>query len=146
MKRAYVGIVIVLNMLSFSSKGEEKSPYYAAENLADDCVSHAWDQKQLCFGVMHGVLGSLGFLKAMHSPFADTLCLPPMSAAGVKDAFLSAFYARREQYNGMLAGAAVASVLYERYPCEAEKKRRTQEGKEAGDTLEKLLKGEKAPQ
>ena len=143
MNRAYVGIAIILIMLSLNSTADEKFPYYSAANLADDCVSHEWDQKQLCFGVMHGVLGSLGFLRASHSPFADTLCLPPMSAAGVKDSFLSAFYAQRQQFNGMLAGAAVASVLYDRYPCEAEKKRRTQEGKEAVDRLEKLLKNEK---
>ncbi len=47
---------------------------------------------------------------------------------------------RRQQFNGMFAGAAVASVLYDRYPGEAERKRRTQEGKEAGNTLEKLFK------
>jgi hypothetical protein len=143
--RTYMGIGVVLFMVSLNSVADEQSPYYSAENLADDCVSHKWDQKQLCFGVMHGVLGSLGFLKAMHSPFTDTLCIPPMSAAGVKDTFLSAFYAQRQQFNGMLAGAAVASVLYDRYPCAAERIRRMQEGKEAGDALDKVFKGKKPP-
>jgi hypothetical protein len=62
---------------------------------------------------MQGVLGTLGFLNNNHSPFANVLCMPPVSAATVKDAFLSAFYADRHGFTGMLAGAAVANILYQ---------------------------------
>jgi hypothetical protein len=121
---------------------DDSSHYYTAEKLADDCVSQKWDQKQQCFGVMYGVLGTLGYLNVSHTPFANVLCLPPMSPAMVKDEFLSAFFDKRRGLTGMLAGAAVASVLYDRYPCESEKKRRTQEGKAA---FEELLKETKPP-
>jgi len=141
MQRTNAGLLIVLSMLlSLSSTAGEKAHYYAAEDLADDCVSRDFERKNECFGVMQGVLGTLGFLNTVHSPFANVLCLPPMSPATVKDAFLSAFYADRHGLTGMLAGAAVASVLYDRYPCPAERNRREEEGKRAAEELKNLVK------
>ncbi len=138
MNRAYAGVVgIVLTMLTFKSMPDEKAHYYAAEDLVDDCVSRNLASQNQCYGVIYGVIGSLGFLQVAHSPFANVLCMPPMSAASVKDKFLSAFYADRHAFNGMLAGSAVASVLYDRYPCATEKSRREQEGKKAAEELDR---------
>jgi hypothetical protein len=145
MKRAYAGMGIVLTVVSFNTMADEKPSYFAAEDLADDCVSHNSERTNECFGVIYGVLGTLMYLKSSHSPFADVLCLPPISAVNVKDAFLAAFYANRRGISGMLAGAAVASVLYNRYPCATEKERRDQEAKKAGDKLmQEMLKNEQA--
>src|SRR5438552_3477856 len=84
--------------------GATTAHYYAAEDLAEDCVSHDSQRQNQCFGVMQGVLGALVYLHTNHTPFAQVLCLPDPSVALVKDAFLAAFFAHRKELTGLLAG------------------------------------------
>lgn len=97
--------------------------YYSTEELALDCDSSVGPRRERCMSTLTGALHAFAYLSHTE-PLKDVLCIPPMSIADVRVHFLSYAAERAAQIHEMLAGAAVADMLYEKYPCPAEAIRR----------------------
>lgn len=65
------------------------------------------------------VLGTL-LSQSLTSRMSGVVCLPEISADDVRVHFLSFATDRRKEIEGMLGGAALFTMLYEKYPCPGE--------------------------
>jgi hypothetical protein len=118
------------------SLSAEEHHYLSAADLEVECSK----KSETCYGVIYGVLGSLLYLNNTEQ-MKEVLCLPAISAEDIRLHFLSYAIDNRKGIAEMLGGAALAGLLWDKYPCPKERLRRRAEGEKAYKEMEDEARG-----